>query len=326
MAGSPTWCARELFSPTVWGFLFTGNRVSPLGFEGRVGRSDGGAVAAFEDEGGGDGRLDDVGAGCFGDLFGSQVVLSERPQGDGSLFLIDNHGVVFICDWGDSGFRPRADDASAVPFLVVVVVAVDEVVNVHIEAISEQVPAIGERGCGLDGDVCAVGEGDGVSRGAAVAVARVHDLLACEQLVEGAGVVLGGVGVDSVEHGVSPVWVCFLVWLHCSMLCGRVHGVSRPCVSRIGRVFGRVGGARAREWLYVTGEAKRRERGGNREGRRLTNDLRPSPRVRPCVYLRALGFYLWGSLMVVWVAAASPLMERPSLRSMVRPWCAVRPL
>ena len=146
---------------------------SPLGFEGCVGCSDGGAVAAFDDEGGGDGRLDDVGAGCFCDLFGSQVVLSERPQGDGSLFLIDNHGVVFICDWGDSGFRPRADDASAVPFLVVVVVAVDEVVNVHIEAISEQVPAIGERGCGLDGDVCAVGEGDGVSRGAAVAVARV---------------------------------------------------------------------------------------------------------------------------------------------------------
>lgn len=65
MAGSPTWCARELFSPTVWGFLFTGNRVSPLGFEGCVGRSDGGAVAAFEDEGGGDGRLDDVG-GCVG--------------------------------------------------------------------------------------------------------------------------------------------------------------------------------------------------------------------------------------------------------------------
>lgn len=238
MAGSPAWRARELFSPTVWGFLFTGNRVSPLGFEGCVGCSDGGAVAAFDDEGGGDGRLDDVGAGCFCDLFGSQVVLSERPQGDGSLFLIDDHGVVFVCDWGDSGFHPRADDASAVPFLVVVVVAVDEVVGVHVEAVGEQVPAVGERGCGLDGDMCAVGEGDGVSRGAAVAVARVHDLLACEQVIQVAGIVLGGVGVDSVEHGVSPGLACFLIWLHCSMLCGRVHGVSRSCRPHVGRGSG----------------------------------------------------------------------------------------
>lgn len=192
-------------------------RHSPLGFEGCVGYSDGSAVAVFNDEGGGDGRLDDVGAGCFGDLFGSQVVLSERPQGDGSLFLIDDHGVVFVCDWGDSGFHPDADDASAIPFLVVVVVAVDEVVNVHVEAVGEQVPAVGERGCGLDGDVCAVGEGDGVSSGAAVAVARVHDLFSCEQSVECAGVVLRGIGVDGVDHGFL-LWVCFLSWLHCSML------------------------------------------------------------------------------------------------------------
>ena len=186
---------------------------SPLGFEGCVGCADGGAVAAFEDEGGGDGRLDDVGAGCFCDLFGSQVVLGERPQGDGSFFLIDDHGVVFVCDWGDSGFHPDADDASAVPFLVVFVVAVDEVVGVHVEAVGEQVPAVGERGCCLDGDVGSVGEGDGVSRGAAVAVARVHDLLACEEAVQGAGVVLGGVTVNDVEH------VCFLLF---SVVCGRV--------------------------------------------------------------------------------------------------------
>ena len=36
--------------------------------------------------------------------------------------------------------------------------------------------------------------------------------------------------------------------------------------------------------------------------------------------------YLWGSRMVVWVAAASPLTTVPLLCSMVRPWCAVRPL
>ena len=36
--------------------------------------------------------------------------------------------------------------------------------------------------------------------------------------------------------------------------------------------------------------------------------------------------YLCGSRMVVWVAAASPLTTRPLLCSMVRPWCAVRPL
>lgn len=178
------------------------DRVSPLGFEGRIGSADDGAVTAFDDEGGGDGRLDDVGAGCFCDLFGPQIILGERPQGDGSLFLIDDHRVGFVCDWGDGGFSPDADDASAVPFLVVFVVAVDEVVGVHVEAVGEQVPAVGERGCCLDGDVGSVGEGDGVSRGAAVAVARVHDLLACEEAVQGAGIVLRGVGVDGVEHGV----------------------------------------------------------------------------------------------------------------------------
>lgn len=196
-------------------FLSVCASCSPLGFEGCVGCADGGAVTTFEDEGGGDGRLDDVGAGCFCDLFGSQVVLGECPQGDGSRFLINDHGVVFICDWGDSGFRPGADDVSAVPFLVVVVVAVNEVVGVHVEAVSEQVPAVGECGCGLDGDVGSVGEGDGISCAEAVAVACVHDLLACEHAVEFAGVVLRGVGVDGVDHEVSPAWawVYFLFWL-----------------------------------------------------------------------------------------------------------------
>ena len=204
-------------SPCASAFLSLAcTRRSPLGFEGCVGCADSGAVAAFDDEGGGDGRLDDVGAGCFCDLFRSQVVLGECPQGDGSFFLIDDHGVVFVCNWGDSGFHPDADDASAVPFLVVFVVAVDEVVGVHVEAVGEQVSAVGERGCGLDSEVGAVGEGDGISCVEAVAVACVHDLLACEQATQGAGVVLCGVGVDGVEHVFSPacgVVGCFLFWL-----------------------------------------------------------------------------------------------------------------
>ena len=125
-----------------------------------------------------------------------------------------------------------------------------------------------------------VGEGDGVSCGAAVAVARVHDLLACEEAVQGAGVVLGGVGVDGVEHGVSPAWVCFLVWLHCSMLWGCVHVVSQSCRLRIGRVFGHVGGAHVdvRECPYVVGEAKRRERGEkHRGGAQIVCESAPLP-------------------------------------------------
>lgn len=81
IVGSPAWCARALFSRTVRGFLLMDDRVSPLGFEGRIGSADDGAVTAFDDEGGGDGRLDDVGAGCFCDLFGPQIILGERPQG-----------------------------------------------------------------------------------------------------------------------------------------------------------------------------------------------------------------------------------------------------
>ena len=171
------------------------------------------------------------------DLFGSQIILSERPQGDGSFFLINDHGVGFVCDWCDSGFRPGADDASAVPFLVVVVVAVDEVVNVHVKTVREQVPAVGERGCGLDGEVGSVGEGDGVSCVEAVSVACVHDLLACEEAAQGAGVVLGGVGVDGVDHGVFSCLgvgvfscLCFIVAC-CGVACMMFRGL-------VGRVLG----------------------------------------------------------------------------------------
>lgn len=213
--------------------LFLGRcaRHSPLGFESRVGCADGGAVAAFEGEGGGDGRLDDVGAGCFCDLFGSQVVLGERPQGDGSRFLIDDHGVGLVCDWGDSGFRPDADDASAVPFPVVVVVAVDEVVGVHVEAVSEQVPAVGERGCCPDGNVGSVGEGDGA--GGDVEVSRVNNLLTREQIVQSAGVVLGGVGVDGVDHGVFSCVGCVFLSGSIVACCGVACMVFRCFVVRV---------------------------------------------------------------------------------------------
>ena len=45
------------------------------------------------------------------------------------------------------------------------------------------------------------------------------------------------------------------------------------------------------------------------------------------VFTRALSVvYLWGSRMVVWVAAVSPLTTVSLLCFMVRPWCAVCPL
>ena len=240
--------------------------------------------------------MDDVGAGCFCDLFGSQIILGECPQGDGSFFLIDDHGVVFVCDWGDSGFNPGADDASAVPFLVVVVVAVDEVVSVHVESVGKQVPAVGERGCGLDGEVGSVGEGDGVSRGAAVAVARVHDLLACKQVVQGAGVVLGGVGVDGVEH------VCFLL-SGCGELfsflvlivacCGAVRTVCRYLVGRALGAFvillvARVRGS-VRAAACCRGSETTQAWWKQAEGRSSLANLRPYPRVRPRVYQCAPG-------------------------------------
>ena len=67
------------------------------------------------------------------------------------------------------------------------------------------------------------------------------------------------------------------------MLWGRVHGVSRSCGARVGRVFGHVGGARGcvRAAACCWGSETARAWGKQVEGRRLTNDLRPSPRVRP---------------------------------------------
>lgn len=81
------------------------------------------------------------------------------------------------------------------------------------------------------------------------------------------------------------------------MLWGLVHGVSLSCGARVGRGFGHVGGAHVgvRDRLYVAGEAKRpRAWGKHVEGRKLTNGLRPSPRVRPRVYPRAPGCLLVG--------------------------------
>lgn len=96
----------------------------------------------------------------------------------------------------------------------------------------------------------------------------------------------------------SPVWACFLVWSHCSMFRGRVHGVSRSCGARVGRVFGHVGGAHVgvREiGCTLLGKRNGASVGGKHvEGRKLTNGLRPSPRVRPRVYPSAPGCLLVG--------------------------------
>ena len=113
------------------------------------------------------------------------------------------------------------------------------------------------------------------------------------------------------------------------MFRGRVHGVSLSCGARVGRGFGHVGGAHVgvRDRLYVAGEAKRRERGGNRWRGASSQTVCSPPLVFACVFTRALPVvYLCGSRMVVWAAAASPLTTVPLLCSMVRPWCEVRPL
>lgn len=193
---------------------------SPLGFESRVGCADGGAVAAFEDEGGAQVRVCRVFAADFCDLFGAQVALGKHPQGDRSFNLRGAHAVGV----GElaRGFNPRAHDAAAVVLLVVLVVAVGEVVSINGErlVVGGSGGTSWEDGRSVDGDMCAVGEGDGVA-GRAGGV-RVGDLLACEQCVEVSGAFLGGVTVNDVEH------VCFL-------LCGRVF-LSGPIVACCGVV------------------------------------------------------------------------------------------
>lgn len=162
---------------------------SPLGFERRVSGVDGGAVAAFEDEGGALVGVRRVFAGDFCDLFRSQIVFGERPQGDCSFNLRGAHAVGV----GElaRGFDPGADDAATIVLtVVVVVIVVGEIIAVHCEAVGVQVCAVGERGCCLDGDVGSVGEGDGA--GGEVKVSRVNNLLSSEQVVKGAGVVLRG--------------------------------------------------------------------------------------------------------------------------------------
>ena len=176
---------------------------SPLGFECCVGCADGGAVAAFEEEGWAQVRVRRVFAADFCDLFGSQVALGEHPQGDRSFNLRGAHAVCV----GElaRGFDPRTHDAAAVVLLVVLVVAVGEVVSINGErlVVGGSGGTSWEDGRSVDGDMCAVGEGDGVA-GRAGGV-RVGDLLACEQCVEVSGTSLGGVTVNDVEH------VCFLL-------------------------------------------------------------------------------------------------------------------
>ncbi len=95
----------------------------------------------------------------------------------------------------------------------------------------------------------------------------------------------------------SPVWARFLVWLHCSMFRGRVHGVSLSCGARVGRGFGHVGGARAgvrESGCTLPGKRNGMSVGKQVEGRRVINGPRPFPRVRPRVYPRARGCLLVG--------------------------------
>lgn len=163
-----------------------------MGVEGCVGCVEGGAVAAFKDGGGAQVRVRRVFAADFCGLFGSQVALGERPQGDRAGRLGRVHAVCV----GElaRGFDPRAHDAAAVVLLVVLVVAVGEVVSINGErlVVGGSGGASWEGGRSVDGGMCAVGEGDGVV-GRAGGV-RVGGLLVCEQCVEVSGAFLGGVG------------------------------------------------------------------------------------------------------------------------------------
>lgn len=210
-------------------------RRSPLGFESCVGCADGGAVAAFEEEGGALVGVGRVFAADFCDLFGSQVVFGEHPQGDGAGHLGHVHAVCV----GElaHGFDPGAHDAAAVVLLVVLVVAVGEVVSINGErlVVGGSGGTSWEDGCSVDGDMCAVGEGDGVA-GRAGGV-RVGDLLACEQCVEVSGAFLGGVTVNDVEH--VRFLLCGLVFLSGSIVAcsGVVCMVFRGLVGRVLGVF-----------------------------------------------------------------------------------------
>lgn len=189
---------------------------SPLGFESRVGCADGGAVAAFDDEGGAQVRVGRVFAADFCDLFGSQVALGEHPQGDRAGHLGHVHAVCV----GElaRGFDPRAHDAAAVVLLVVLVVAIGEVVSINGErllfALNPRVDLLlgecdadgGERlapvaggGEGAGGDVC-VGGADGGGHG--FALVEEDERHACD----GARVV--GVGVEVCALDDTAVCVC----------------------------------------------------------------------------------------------------------------------
>ena len=174
-------------------------------------------------------------AADFCDLFGSQVALGERPQGDraGHLGHVHAVGVGELA----RGFNPGAHDAAAVVLLVVLVVAVGEVVSINGErlVVGGSGGTSWEDGCSVDGDMCTVGEGDGVA-GRAGGV-RVGDLLACEQCVEVSGAFLGGVTVNDVEH--VRFLLCGLVFLSGSIVAcsGVVCMVFRGLVGRVLGVF-----------------------------------------------------------------------------------------
>ena len=170
-------------------------------------------------------------AADFCDLFGAHVVFGERPQGDRSFNLRGAHAVGV----GELArdFNPRTDDAAAIVLtVVVVVIVVGEIIAVHCEAVGVQACAVGERGCGLDGDVGSVGEGDGA--GGEVEVSRVNNLLTREQIVQSAGVSLNGLVVDNVEHwfllrGCGELFSFLVLIVAC---CGAVRTVCRYLVER----------------------------------------------------------------------------------------------
>lgn len=138
------------------------------------------------------------------------------------------------------------------------------------------------RGCGLDGDVGSVGEGDGA--GGEVEVSRVNNLLAREQIVQSAGVSLSGLVVDNVEHWFLLRGCVFLsgsIVACCGVLCmvflclvGRALGVVLVMLVK-------------RMWAFEGGCALLGKRNGasvGRNGREGAGGLcvcAHSPRVRP---------------------------------------------
>lgn len=178
--------------------------------------------------------------------------------------------------------------------VVVVVIVVGEIIAVHCEAVGVQACAVGERGCGLDGDVGSVGEGDGA--GGEVEVSRVNNLLAREQIVQSAGVSLSGLVVDNVEHWFLLRGCVFLfgsIVACCGVLCMVFlclvgHALGVVLVMLVKRMWAFEGGC------ALLGKRNGMSVGKQAEGRSSLANLRPYPRVRPRVYPRAPGCLLVG--------------------------------